>query len=449
MPRLPFIYQLSLAPAAVIVLLSGLIVFSLFQLAHIRHENEVVRQWIRITDRLHTAIAVGRRLQDSGERSAGSASPSSYREQAAIFSENLLYPEVIYKIPSELQTLIRQSVTLIRASQNTAPAQTVLRALMPSLEALYNAFWEQKRIAYINYYAELNSVIAGMAETSLYTLLACIVLAAALSAATLRSVRRRLGALADHAHAVCNGKLVPINPPPAVRDELDALTASLATMTQRLIHVVAAENLLQGAEKERKRIAMDLHDQILADLTALSRNLEAAEGESVSQRTGRYARLRSDLTLLASGIRRVIDDLHPQTLDILGLEAATCSFLERQAGDSRQWSVRLDSEAERALSEFQRVNLFRILCEAITNVLRHSGASACEIALRSQGDQVVLTVEDNGTGIPDVGPGKRDGHGLLNIRERALSMGASFTFGLSPLGQGTRLELSLPLASSR
>ncbi|MHB9119403.1 MAG: sensor histidine kinase [Burkholderiales bacterium] len=446
MPRLPFTYQLALAPAVVVMLLTGLIAFTLLQLAHIRHENEVVRQWIRITDRLQTAIEAGHRLQDAAGRPAA-ALPSYYREQAAVLSENLLYPEVIYKSPSELQTLIQHSVTAIRASQNTAAAQAALRALMPSLEALYNAFWEQKRLAYANYYTKLNSVIAGMAETSLYTLLACALLAAALSAATLRSLRQRLGALAGHARAVCAGKLVPIDPPPAVRDELDALTASLATMTQRLIHVVAAENLLHGAEKERKRIAMDLHDQILADLTVLSRNLEAAEDQGTPQ--DRYARLRADLSQLATGIRRVIDDLHPQTLDILGLEAAIRSFLERQAGDSRQWNIQIDSEAERALSGFQRVNLFRILCEAITNVRRHSGASACEIALRSQHDQWVLTVDDNGTGVLDATPDGGKGHGLLNTRERALSMGGTFTFGPSPQGRGARLELRLPLASQR
>ncbi|MBI3523736.1 MAG: hypothetical protein HY066_04295 [Betaproteobacteria bacterium] len=449
MPRLPFIYQLSLAPAAIIALLTGLIVFTLLQLAHIRHENEVVQQWIRITDRLHIAIAAGYRLQDADERSVDGISRPAKEEQAVIFSENLLYPEVIYKTPPELQTRIRQSVSEIGASPSAASAQAALRALMPGLEALDNAFWEQKRAAYANYYTKLNSVIARLAEVSLYALLACIALAIVLSAATLRSVRRRLGALAEYARDVCNGKLVPITSPPVVRDELDALTAGLAAMTQRLIHVVAAENLLQGAEQERKRIALDLHDQVLADLTALSRNLEAAESTDTLQRTERYARLHSDLTLLATDIRRVIDDLHPQTLDILGLEAATRSFIQRQAGDSRQWAVRLDSDAERALSEFQRVNLFRILCEAITNVLRHSDASACVIALRTLDDRLVLTVEDNGAGIPDANPGRGDGHGLSNIRERALSMGGVFTFGLSSQGRGARLELSLPLASAR
>jgi len=178
MLRFPFVYQLSLAPTVVIALLTGLIGYSLLGLAQIRHENEVVQQWVRITDRLHVAIGTGYRLQEITtrprhyERAIPIFAPSEYLQQSAIFSENLLYPEVIYKMPSDLRALVEKEQAIINdhARFNPENANSALAVLMPRLEAFNSALWEGKRLAYANYYTNLNSVIADLVETSLYTL---------------------------------------------------------------------------------------------------------------------------------------------------------------------------------------------------------------------------------------------------------------------------------------
>jgi len=185
MPRLPFVYQLSLAPAVVIALLAGLIGYSLLGLAQIRHENEIVQQWVRISDRLHLAIGAGYRLQKitmhalRNDQAVPIFAPPEYLQQSATFSENLLYPEVIYKMPSDLRALVEKEQPIINDPTRFNPenANSALAVLMPKLEAFNGVLWDEKRLAYANYYTNLNSVIADLAETSLYTLLACLFLA--------------------------------------------------------------------------------------------------------------------------------------------------------------------------------------------------------------------------------------------------------------------------------
>lgn len=456
MLRFPFVYQLSLAPAVVIALLTGLIGYSLFGLAQIRHENEVVQQWVRITDRLHVAISTGFRLQEittrtlHDERAIPVFAPQEYLQQSAIFSENLLYPEVIYKMPPDLRALVEKEQAIINdhARFNPGNANSALAVLMPKLEAFNGALWEEKRLAYANYYTNLNSVIAGLAETSLYTLLACLLLAVILSAITVHSVRQRIGVLALQARALCSGNLVPVNAPLAVRDELDELTDCVANMTQRLLNVVAVEKFLQGVENERKRIAMDLHDQALADLTAVSRVLEAAEKWPATEQADQLAPLREAVENISASIRSIIDDLHPQTLDILGLEAATRSFLERNVARVPHWILRFEHETEQTLTEFQRVNLFRIISESTSNVLRHAHATLCEITLRTVDGYIVLTIDDDGIGITTLATSSTDRHGLSNLRQRARAMGATFNHGHSRFDTGTRLDFRWPLIQS-
>ncbi len=456
MPRLPFVYQLSLAPAVIIALLTGLIGYSLLGLAQIRHENEIVRQWVRITDHLHLAMGAGYRLQKIVTRHLRSnpttflSETPEYLDQSAIFSANLLYPEVLYKMPSDLRALIEKEQTIINnpAGFNSARVNSALAAVMPKLEAFNSALWDGKRLAYTNYYTRLNSVITDLAETSLYMLLVCLFLAVLLSAITVRSVRSRLGTLARQARSLCSGNLVPVDAPSTVRDELDELASCVADMTQRLLNVVAVEKVLQGAENERKRIAMDLHDQALADLTSVARTLEATEKLPArgAEQAGQLASLRKEVINISTGIRRIIDDLHPQTLDILGLEAATRSFLERNAAESPSWTLHFEHAAEQALTEFQRVNLFRIISESATNVLRHAHASMGEIALRTVDDHIVLTIDDDGVGIAASGT---EGHGLSNLRQRARAMGATFNHEHSRFNTGTRLNFRWLLTSQR
>jgi signal transduction histidine kinase len=205
-----------------------------------------------------------------------------------------------------------------------------------------------------------------------------------------------------------------------VKDELDDLALSINRMTERLIRVVGAEKLLEGAEEERRRIAMDIHDQTLSDLSSVLRGVQALKAEG--QVGEEVARLQEDLQRAMTNLREVMDNLHPQTLDILGLGAAIESHLERHlAKDSLpEYHLYISPEVEVIdLSRVVRLTLYRIAIEAIHNVIKHSRASRYEVNMARRGNELVLSVEDNGTGFNPAPAAGGGGRGLNNIRERA------------------------------
>jgi signal transduction histidine kinase len=151
-----------------------------------------------------------------------------------------------------------------------------------------------------------------------------------------------------------------------------------------------------------------------------------------------------------TNLRVVMDNLHPQTLDILGLSAAIESQLEKlgsRKDDPQYHFMAGEDVADLPLSPLVQVTLYRIAVEAIHNVLRHAGASMLEVALQRRADRLVLAVEDNGRGFdyaPSL-PSETGGRGLHNINERARAIGAQVSWGGSRFSSGTRFELTLQL----
>lgn len=462
MRKLPFSYQFALAPALIIVMLSALIGFAFYQLAIIRHENEVVRQWIRITDRLHLALDAGRRIVDiandmtSASRAKLEQLRTSFAEQAEVFTGNALYPEVLYRLPAATRHELEATRVPLSGTHPMDPAsvKALLAPLLPQIEALYNAAWSEKRRAYAGYYRNLTTILSDVLTVSLSTLIACVVTALLLSGWSLRSIKKRMRALAAHARSICDGELVAAPPPSDIRDELDQLAQCLSRMTQRLIHVVSVEKVIQGAEDERRRIAMDMHDQVLADLTALLRKTERLEhldyaADSIA--TGnQIAELKTGIDEAIHSIRQVIEDLHPQALDILGLEAALRSFLEYHVKGvhSPHYTLQFDPIAEGHLAQTQRVNVFRMLIEAVHNVLRHAQCTQFEISVHTSGNTLIARLDDNGIGMQGKTEAGVHGHGLINIRERAKTIGAKVGWSASRFASGTCVEIRLPIAEA-
>ncbi len=453
--RLPFRYQFLLAPAVIILLLTGLVAYTLFELPTIRRENETTRQWELVTDRVQVLIAVATRLDHLAEEMAA-ATPArrdemlfEYIEQAQIYLENIQLPELLERTPDDIRALLAMSEARLREPEHVDPstAHAVLTAVIPGLRSLYNEFLSQRRMAYIGYHKNLTLIIPRLIGASLAVLVLCIVLGVGLAIWGLRVTRRRLDALTQRALTARVGDVAPASTDLRANDEIDRLSQCLTSMTQRLTGVVSVEKVLQGVEDERRRIAMDMHDGVLADLTALSRTLEHAG--AAATKAPSIADLRKNIAELAESIRRVIDDLHPQSLDILGLEAALRSYLDRHGGGPQgpEHHFEYDPAVETALTPSQKINLFRIATEAIHNVIRHAQCGRYEVSIRIVAQRLQLTVEDNGVGMPGVAREHtgRGRHGCLNITERARAMGAQTAWVASRFSTGTRFELNLPL----
>ncbi len=261
-----------------------------------------------------------------------------------------------------------------------------------------------------------------------------------------RRILSRIHALSDIARRIAAGNLEPPTAPERIDDELDALALSINRMARRLIQVVGTEKLYEGAEEERRRIAMDLHDQTLADLSSILRELQAFAANADNPFCKQARDLELSLTRAMSNLREIMNNLHPQTLDILGLGAALEAHLESQCegpGLPLYHYYCNERIATLGLSRLQQLALYRIGIEAISNVIKHAAAGRFEVVLELRGPLLVMSVEDNGRGFVPTSSTALDRRGLNNLRERARAIGAEVVWLKSRFSSGTRFELRL------
>jgi two-component system sensor histidine kinase UhpB len=150
---------------------------------------------------------------------------------------------------------------------------------------------------------------------------------------------------------------------------------------------------------------------------------------------------------LAEGVRNLSHDLHPGVLQHIGLPAALTTFcddLRRQ----HPLTVELDMGGDfDRLSSDGALCLYRIAQEALRNVAQHAGAHHVEVTLRRAGDQVALSIADDGAGFdPTSTRLSGRGLGLVSMRERIRSMGGRIEI-TSDVGQGTRITAQIPVQS--
>jgi len=204
-----------------------------------------------------------------------------------------------------------------------------------------------------------------------------------------------------------------------------------------------SRQLLAAQENERRRLAHELHDEIGQSLTAISINLEAANataGEACQ------ARLRDALAIVdraLTQVRHLSLDLRPSVLDDLGLEAAVRWCADRQIRLSGL-EIRLDSNfGPRRLPAELETTCFRVVQEALTNVVRHAHARRVWIELHWR-EEVELRVRDDGLGF-DPGEALRrsaegSSFGLLGMRERVELLGGTFDLESRP-GHGASVRI--------
>ncbi|MCK4508744.1 MAG: HAMP domain-containing protein, partial [Desulfuromonadales bacterium] len=326
-------------------------------------------------------------------------------------------------------SLLRQSVAGLNPEQgiHLERFDTSLSLLRPHIKKQLGEL-NQRRENLSNVHHE--DIDALVAETTFVTILVlgfAILVGIMLSLTFARHILRRIKVLSDGAARITAGDFTPPPAPEKVRDELDGLAVSINRMTEQLIRVVAAEKLLEGAEEERRRIAMDIHDQTLADLSAVRRGLEKLQMEASCGEEA--AAIEADLQRAMTNLRVVMDNLHPQTLDILGLPAAIESLLEKSCdspGSPAFHFLANDDAAELKLPRLTEVTVYRIVVEAINNVLQHAHASQLEVGMTLRGEALVVAVEDNGRGFDHAPqpPTTSGGRGLHNVQERARAIGA-------------------------
>jgi two-component system sensor histidine kinase UhpB len=272
------------------------------------------------------------------------------------------------------------------------------------------------------------------------------------NALILRVALAPLQQLEATAGRVSAGDLDARAPRSALADrELDRLTSifngmldSLALYRQRLRDTAA--RALRAEEEERLRIARELHDdtaQTLAALLIRLRLMRNVEGEAAR---AALEELRVQLGEAIERVRRFARGLRPPALDDLGLVPALEAHV-RGLVESGGVPIRLEAEPiVSALSPEAELALYRIAQEALSNAVRHAGASEVRLAIRRAGDEVRLTVTDDGAGFdPEaLGEARERGLGLFGMHERAAYVGGAVEVRARP-GAGTTVEARVPV----
>jgi signal transduction histidine kinase len=199
-------------------------------------------------------------------------------------------------------------------------------------------------------------------------------------------------------------------------------------------------------EEERAAIAREIHDELGQCLTGVKMDLSWLTGRLPKDQKALLERGDALTELLDSTISAVRDlsaRLRPSVLDDLGLATA----VEWQVQDlARRTGFDVQLEAETAAGNLDRdraTALFRILQEALTNVVRHAGASRISVSLRLEGDETVLVVADNGCGISEEHIDGAKSLGIVGMRERAVAFGGSVAVDCLEDG-GTKVVARIP-----
>jgi signal transduction histidine kinase/ligand-binding sensor domain-containing protein len=209
-----------------------------------------------------------------------------------------------------------------------------------------------------------------------------------------------------------------------------------------------SRRLIAFQEKERERIGAELHDGLGQELLVVKNGLDRVAG-SAADRPDLSEALGQLSDLVHSTLREVRDisyDLHPHTLDRLGLRRALESVAARFAAASDIGITAAVEDVDGVLSKEKEINLFRIAQECLNNLLRHSGARTARVTVRRVEDSVELVVEDDGKGFDPAAAGAgggRGGFGLSGMRERARLLGGTVSVRTGA-GAGTTITTRIP-----
>ncbi len=234
------------------------------------------------------------------------------------------------------------------------------------------------------------------------------------------------------------GSHIDITERKLVEDRLERNKEKLRALAARLEKV---------REEDRKRIAREIHDELGQALTGIKIDLAWLSAHIPADQAGiheRLARMRSLVNPTIESVRKICTELRPGVLDDLGLVAA----IEWQAGEFTNRTGIIthfiaDPETIEVGPELSTA-LFRIFQESLTNVARHADATIVDVLLKTDAEELLLEIKDNGRGITEREVFESDSLGLLGVQERAHKFGAEVVI-TGTTGEGTTISVKIPI----
>jgi PAS domain S-box-containing protein len=208
-----------------------------------------------------------------------------------------------------------------------------------------------------------------------------------------------------------------------------------------------SQKLIEAHEEERARIARELHDDISQRLAVVGvrlGNLTQSPRGSATDFEQEIGDVYQQVADLASDIQALSHGLHPPKLELLGLKAAVAGFCEEL---SNRHGVTIDVHVEnipKALPSAISLCLYRVLQEALQNVVKHGGSRCAHVSLHGQSNSINLTVKDSGAGFDPHEAMRGPGLGLTSMKERLKIIGGQLSIH-SQRGHGTMIHAVAPL----
>ena len=205
--------------------------------------------------------------------------------------------------------------------------------------------------------------------------------------------------------------------------------------------------LITAQEKERSRLASEIHDDFSQRLALLALGLENAEeaiGTSPGEAVKQVHNLLNSASEIGADLHTLSHRLHSTTLEALGLVPGLSALCKEFA---RQQCIEVDflpEDIPRSVHPDVALCLFRIVQEGLRNLKKHSGATRAQVRLRRIGDRLVVSISDEGFGFDTRALREKEGLGIRSMEERAHLLGGRFEIRSEP-GKGTRIEAWVPL----
>ncbi|MEO8537261.1 MAG: CHASE3 domain-containing protein [Betaproteobacteria bacterium] len=226
-------------------------------------------------------------------------------------------------------------------------------------------------------------------------------------------------------------------------EEQRRLEQEVATRTEELTEL---SNYLQTVrEEEKSRLARDIHDELGGILVGAKMDVAWAAQRCKTALPEAAAKLNRALGVLDEGVeikRRIIEELRPTLLDNLGISSAL-DWQVRQSCERAGLQCELNL-AELELPSDASIAIYRIVQEAMTNVVKYASARTVDVELLGDSDGVSLIVHDDGAGLPAGVETNRLSHGIIGMRQRVHALNGTFRISSKP-GTGTTIEVFIPL----
>jgi len=234
-----------------------------------------------------------------------------------------------------------------------------------------------------------------------------------------------------------------------VSGERDRLDREIRERTAELAELSTHLHVIQ--ETERAKLARDIHDELGSILVSAKMDVAWVQDRIRRKDPENSAKLERALGTLDDGVdikRRIIEELRPTLLDNLGLSAALEWQLHEVCDKAKlDCQISLPDGDDSGMPPSQSIALYRILQEALTNVVKYAQAKNVTVNFELTADRASLTIEDDGVGIPERASDHRLSHGIAGMRQRVRAFDGEFSIARRPAG-GTIIKVDLPLRRS-